>query len=274
MEQARLRLRIYVTIFAAVMLIGTLGFSLVEERSLLDSLYFTIVTMATVGYGDIHPLTSAGKLLTLFIIIGGVSTFLAVVANATENFISRRERQSRQEKLQMIIGIFFSEAGTRLLQIFATAGHSCDEIRPELLVKESWGEKEYQRASERVRSYPFRISIEAIDLPSLRSFLASQRELLVRLIENPYLIEHEAFTDILMAILHLREELESRDSFTGLPHTDYDHLSGDMQRIYGKLVLQWLAYLQHLQGNYPFLFSLATRKNPFDTKATAIIGTN
>jgi len=55
MEADRTRLRLYLFVFTALLLIGSFGFMYVENLSLVDSIYFAIVTMATVGYGDIHP---------------------------------------------------------------------------------------------------------------------------------------------------------------------------------------------------------------------------
>ena len=46
--------------------------------------------MATVGYGDIHPVTASGKLLAILIIITGVGTFLGVIANTTELMLNRK----------------------------------------------------------------------------------------------------------------------------------------------------------------------------------------
>ena len=60
------------------------------------------------------------------------------------------------------------------------------------------------------------------------------------------------------------EELENRDDLSKLPKSDYNHLSGDVVRIYSFLILEWLQYMEHLENNYPYLFSLAIRTNPFD----------
>jgi len=81
----------------------------------VDALYFNVVTIATVGYGDIHPDTQTGKLLVLAMIITGVGTFLGVIANVTEMMRNRREKELRVQKLNMVSGLFFSEIGTKLL---------------------------------------------------------------------------------------------------------------------------------------------------------------
>jgi len=82
------------------------------------------------------------------------------------------------------------------------------------------------------------------------------------------LLEHESFTDLLWAVFHLTEELACRTNVKQLPDTDYAHLSGDIKRAYVLLISEWLAYMKHLKADYPYLFSLAVRTNPFDPNAS------
>jgi hypothetical protein len=91
------------------------------------------------------------------------------------------------------------------------------------------------------------------------------------LLENPVLLEHESFTDLLQAVFHMTEELAGRENMKQLPEADYEHLAGDMKRVYALLAHQWLDYMRHLKDNYPYLFSLAMRTNPFDQDASPIV---
>jgi hypothetical protein len=110
-----------------------------------------------------------------------------------------------------------------------------------------------------------------VDLDGLQKFLAEKIDFLLRLLENPMLLEHESFTDLLWAVFHLTEELGARGKLQALPQSDYEHLAGDMKRIYGLLVYEWLNYMEHLKSNFPYLFSLAMRTNPFDQEASPIV---
>lgn len=92
--------------------------------------------------------------------------------------------------------------------------------------------------------------------------------MLITLLENPNLLEHEEFTDLLWSVFHLAEELAYRKKLTGLSVSDYEHLSSDIIRVYSHILVQWLDYLEHLKSNYPFLFSLEMRTNMFDKNAS------
>ncbi|MBC8413845.1 MAG: two pore domain potassium channel family protein [Nitrospira sp.] len=89
------RLRAFLLILVIIITVVTAGFMLFEGLSLPDPFYFSVVTLAAVGYGDITPVTAAGKILSLFLIITGVGIFLGAVAGAAEILIRRQERAER-----------------------------------------------------------------------------------------------------------------------------------------------------------------------------------
>ena len=86
MNNLGLRLRMYLIILVIIITVGTFGFMAAEGLTIADAFYFSIVTVATVGYGDISPVTAAGKILSVFLIITGVGTFLGVVAITQPRF--------------------------------------------------------------------------------------------------------------------------------------------------------------------------------------------
>ena len=70
-----------------VFCIGTLWYSLIEGWPILDAAYMTVFTLATVGYGEIHPLGSRGRLFTIYLILMGVVTIGYIVNRFTEALI-------------------------------------------------------------------------------------------------------------------------------------------------------------------------------------------
>ncbi len=182
--------------------------------------------------------------------------------------LSERERRSLLKKLNMVIGAFFSEVGTRLLEYFRGFETDAGKLGSELAVDGKWSAEHFAGIAEVLKSREYRIDSRAGDLGGLRSFLVEKRGFLLRLLENPNLLEHELFTELLWAVFHLAEELSHRARVDGLPETDYKHLTGDITRAYTLLVREWLSHMEHLKSDYPYLFSLAVRTNPFDPEAS------
>ena len=185
--------------------------------------------------------------------------------------LENRDREMRLEKLNMVIGTFFSAVGTSLLAYFSDRDPQMDSVRKSLRISESWSEEDFTWMGAELSKYPCMVMIEDIDLSGLRNFLIEKEDFLMRLLENPLLIEHESFTDMLQAVFHLTSELTHRKDLTGLPVNDQQHLTRDICRAYHLLIIQWLEYMRYQKQHYPYLFSLALRTNPFDQEASVII---
>ena len=72
-----------ILVLILVIIIGTVGYILIENYRLLDAFYMTIITIATVGYEEVHPLSDAGMLFTSFLIITSFGTFAYAVSSIT-----------------------------------------------------------------------------------------------------------------------------------------------------------------------------------------------
>jgi hypothetical protein len=267
----RFRLKIFIVFLAIIIALGTLGFRFIEGLSLVDAFYFSIVTIATVGYGDIHPSTEPGKFLALILILCGVGTFLGVVANATEIIVNRQEKESRLKKTNVVLGTFFSEIGIQLLALLAAFDCQIDIVKKTLKIEGRWSKKDFSAAKRTLSSFDFKVDTQQGNLESLYRFLDKTGDRMLRLLENPALMEHESFTELLQAIIHLRDELFYRRDLRKLPDSDRKHLAGDIKRAYRRLVYQWLDYLNYLKNDYPYLFHLAVRTNPFDPEASPVV---
>jgi hypothetical protein len=185
--------------------------------------------------------------------------------------LNEREKRTKLNKLNMVIGAFFSEVGTDLLKSFIGFDAHIDKIRKTLMVTGDWSGRQFLEVNKSLRDYDFRIENQKGDLEKLRRFLIGKREFLLRLLENPNLLEHETFTNLLWAVFHLAEELENRVDVKKLNDADDAHISGDIKRAYILLISQWLDYMKHLKGDYPYLYSLAVRMNPFDPNASPVV---
>jgi hypothetical protein len=181
------------------------------------------------------------------------------------------EKQKRLKKQNMVIGAFFMEVGTDLLTYISDLDPELESIRSSLVVDEDWSDEEFSSVSKSLKGYSYGIDIEKLDLEYLSILLHKERDFIVRLVENPILLEHESFTDLLLAVFHLSEELDRRACLIGLPSTDLSHIQRDIKRVYSYLVNIWLDYMLYLKSDYPHIFSLAMRTNPFDQSASPIV---
>ncbi len=99
---------VVVGLYALLLAVGWVGYVLIEGWSWTDSVYMTVITISTVGFGEIRPLSPAGRVFTGAMIIMGVSTTAyafstladVIVAGEFRNLIGRRRMQNRIDKLR------------------------------------------------------------------------------------------------------------------------------------------------------------------------------
>jgi hypothetical protein len=204
--------------------------------------------------------------------LGFLPIDVLLVTLILNQLMSMRTKQEQLEKLNMVIGTFFSEIGTELLETLVQHDSHLHEIRNRLVVSREWTDKAFREVRDILAAYACKLDMHDFNLPDMTTYFVNKREFMLRLLENPILLEHQVFTDMLRALFHLTEELTKRKELQALPDSDYQHLSGDLNRAYHLLVLQWLAYMKYLHTNYPYLFSFAIRTNPFDPHASAVVG--
>lgn len=184
-----------------------------------------------------------------------------------DRMIQRRERAEIAQKLNMIIGSFFSELGTDVLGLMSTAETTAEADKASLVPHGDWGAAEYRAARARFESHDPTFELRGDHLTALRERLSAEKSYMLGLLANQALLEHGEFTDLMWALTHVAEELKARRDLYAIPASDAKHLEGDLGRAYRLLGSQWLAYLEHLQRYYPYLFSLAMRTNPVDPDA-------
>lgn len=83
---------ITILVCAFLFALGTAGYMLIEGWSMLESLYMTVITFSTVGFGEIRPLSSAGRAFTLILIVLGVGFVAYVIGNAIQFLVEGRIR--------------------------------------------------------------------------------------------------------------------------------------------------------------------------------------
>ncbi|MGB8707347.1 MAG: NAD-binding protein [Dehalococcoidia bacterium] len=114
-------------ILLLVLIIGTIGYRLIEGWSFLDSLYMTVTTITTVGYAEVHPLSTTGRIFGIFLILGGVGTAFYILTSLVRYIIEgefgfRIGRQRMEAKIKRLNNHFilcgYGRVGQAIANIF------------------------------------------------------------------------------------------------------------------------------------------------------------
>lgn len=209
--------------------------------------------------------------------LGFIPIDVLLVALVLEEIVSRKEKEAIYEKLDMIMGAFFFELGDDLLFLISSIDNQDQAINKLLKNIGSWDIKDYNIALKAMKKSgaDFNGDLDSVEgkqfLYNLRECLHGKRDFLIDLIENPNLLEKDNFSSLLLAIFHLTQELELRGQLDTLPTSDYNHLVGDINRVYTALMIEWVNYLRYLKSHYPYMISIAIRTNPFNTNSNIVI---
>ena len=82
---------------AAIVAIGTVTYHYLEGWTWLDSLYFSTITLTTIGFGDFAPQTDAGKIFTILYVLVGIGMILAFINTVYLHFRDFRENENKSE---------------------------------------------------------------------------------------------------------------------------------------------------------------------------------
>jgi hypothetical protein len=227
-----------------------------------------IVLSALLYLADYTLFGNPPRILTVVIeSIASLPIYVFFVILIAEAVLEARERNAMLNKMNMPIGVFFSQVGVKLLRTFTSLDAEVSAISNQLMITAEWSEKQFAQVGALLHRYPHHLQTPPSALQELQELLVCERSFLLSLLANPNLLEHETFTELLRAVFHLAEELTYRTDVYRLSKSDYAHLAFDAKRAYSRLTGQWLDYMHYLKRNYPYLFSLSMRTNPFDPNA-------
>jgi voltage-gated potassium channel len=126
--------------FLAVIVSGTAGYRAIEGWSWLDAIWMVGITLTTIGYGEVHPLSDAGRWFTLALIVCGLSTASYAVANLTSFVVdgelrarlqAHRERQRMEALQDHYIVAGFGRTGREIVADLLHAGERVVVIDPD-----------------------------------------------------------------------------------------------------------------------------------------------
>lgn len=188
-----------------------------------------------------------------------------------QSLLERREQEALIGKMSTVIGSFFSDLGRPLILLLTKNGTKLPDFGTDLRIGTGWTDSDYDRTVTRMAGKEIALHLDSDDLLEIKEMLTERRAFLLSMMENPNLLEHERFTELLLALFHVQEELMYRKDVHSLPPSDIAHLNKDVVRAYSLIVREWVLHMRYLQKSYPYLFSLAVRTNPFDPVADPVV---
>lgn len=207
----------------------------------------------------------------IFLYLLGDIAFLPIevllVSVIFQKIIEDKDKKEKPKKVNMLLGVFFSESGVELMRLFIHNDKNLKQFQNVLLIKPDWTSKDFKIAIKAIKGFDFHLGFDESSLMIIMEFLSAKRNHLLMFFENPILIEHDTFTDLLLALSHVEQELSIRKDLMSTPVKDHKHIVLDIERVYKLLFVEWLQYMNHLRKCYPFLYSFSVRTNPFDPNA-------
>jgi hypothetical protein len=101
LSNIKLQIASAISALIGMITLGTIVYKFLEGWTWIQSFYFSVITLSTVGYGDLHPTTEISRLFTAFYILSGVAIALSALGIIGMNYLEKREKKilHRREKI-------------------------------------------------------------------------------------------------------------------------------------------------------------------------------
>jgi len=231
----------------------------------LSALIFVIKYLVIGDSGTSNTLTY------IFNALGFLPLNVLFVTLLLNSMLSHRAAIERQEKMKMVLGLFFTEFGSELLREFVASDPTADELRKHLGAQKSWKKEDYAAALKAADELCKKTMPDSEALCRIRALLSKNHDFMLQMIQNPVLLEQNVMSSLMRDLFHLETELSSRCVICADNRSDVAHLRGDVNRIYPNLVKVWLTHMEYLSKNYPYLLSYSLRTSPFLEKDDVVV---
>lgn len=180
--------------------------------------------------------------------------------------LNRKTRKIEEEKIDMVIGIFYTEVGNELLKMMTKADECIELVRSDLLATYDWEEENYENAIKILDQMDYCVDIDKIDISEMKLLLDKSTPLIIDLLSGNVLKNKIDFTEIVVSVFHLRCEFNERIIQDELEEYEKEHLIDDIEVAYKLLAKRWYQYIYILQKEHPQLFVKALINSPFDER--------
>lgn len=209
-------------------------------------------------FRDLHHLAIFGLHELAF-----VPLEVILVTLGLDQLVEKTHREEARSKVSIIETLYFNESGGTMLRYLASFDPDAARLRELLQVTEDWHSSDFRQAIRQLKSYPFLLDLDRIDFFGLHYHLSQRHEYYRSMLENPALTQSEAFTEMIMKIYLLWEELDGRTNLYQLPEKDRSYLAELLHEIYRELTEYWLDNVYNHSIHNRFRLHRAIESNPF-----------
>lgn len=172
--------------------------------------------------------------------LAGMPLEVLLVTLFFDRIIEKAHEEESQSKLSIIETLFFNESGGNMLRYLSAFDPDYPRLADILQVKMDWRSSDYQSAKIRLKDYPFHLDVQRVDYFSLHYHLDERHNYYRNILENPALTQSNEFTELVMKIYLMWEELDCRTDLYNLDLHEKHYLGELLTEIYQELVEYWL----------------------------------
>lgn len=209
-------------------------------------------------FRDLHHLAIFGLHELAF-----VPLEVILVTLGLDQLVEKTHREEARSKVSIIETLYFNESGGTMLRYLISFDPDAARLRELLQVTQDWHSSDFRQAIRQLKSYPFLLDLDRIDFFGLHYHLSQRHEYYRSMLENPALTQSEAFTEMIMKIYLLWEELDGRTNLYQLPEKDRNYLAELLHEIYRELTEYWLDNVYNHSIHNRFRLHRAIESNPF-----------
>ncbi len=181
-----------------------------------------------------------------------------------DRIIDKASEEENQSKLSIIETLFFNESGGNMLRYLTSFDPHAAQLAGILHVNMDWKAADYSNARRQLKAYSFHLDVEKVDFFGLHYHLDERHSYYRNILENPALTQSSEFTEMVMKIYLLWEELDCRTDLYNLDLQEKHYLGELLTEIYQELAEYWLDNAHnHSIHNRPRLHRLI-ETSPFE----------
>lgn len=240
-----------------------------QKKSIIINI-LTLAGISTFLYG-LHYIFFDQPFITLGAVLSSLAFAPIQIIFDTlviDRIMEKRENIKKAKKINMIIGSFYNVVGNDILELMVRSDPDNPSIKSMTRVSKKCCDEDFLKLKSDLMEYNFKVDITEINLEKLKVILDNNNKFFIDLMISSVVDEDEEFSRMIMAVVHLRDELETRVYDRELQEYERRHIKRDIENAYRLLTYQWVDYMKHLKVFYTQLFIKALILSPFDDRSS------